>query len=399
MTAKKFVFILAALNLPAMLLISALNFVIDGDSSRHLPGEPSIFPRSTNHSALSKLHYLSLEKPEVIYFGSSRTEIGLPADPELVGGRTVYNAGLSANTLGNTLPLIQHVLAISEPKAIVLGVDFVSFLPKPSAFSNLDMSLLSSGITEYRFKRLFHDIKRTLTIETTANSIHSLSALYAGKPYDEIDGLASIGGQTSDAEMELLTTVRGKSLTAFQRKLQMAAGRPPDWKTIENGLHMLDNFVDFACRRHITVRVYTNPRHALAEQMLEQNGAWPQVERWKSALGEIATRYQPQCDIRIFDFSGYNSVTTESAVGLMPSKGMTHYWEASHYKSVVGAMILRRLFATDSSSLPPDFGRELTKDSTDKVNVLVRKEQQDYIRAHANEIAKANQWASASQKY
>jgi hypothetical protein len=399
MTAKKFVFVLAALNLPAMLLISVLNFVIDGDSSRHLPGEPSIFPRTTNHSALSKLHYLSMEKPEVIYFGSSRTEIGLPADPDLVGGKTVYNAGLSANTLGNTLPLIQHILAISAPKAIVLGVDFVSFLPKPSPLSNLDMSLLSSDITEYRFKRLFHDIKRTLTIESTANSMHSLSALYADKPYDEIVGPASIGGQTSNAEMELLTTVRGKNLHAFQRKIQMSAGPPPDWKAIEVGLHMLDDLVASVCQRRVAIRIYTNPRHALAELMLDQNGAWPQVERWKGKLGEIATRYQPQCDIKVYDFSGYNSITTEPAVHLTPTKGLNHYWEASHYKSLVGAMILRRLFATDASTLPLDFGRELTKETVNEVNVQVRREQKDYIATHADEIATANLWASASQKY
>lgn len=399
MTAKKFVFVLAALNLPAMLLISVLNFVIDGDSSRHLPGEPSIFPRSTNHSALSKLHYLSMEKPEVIYFGSSRTEIGLPADPELVGGRTVYNAGLSANTLGNTLPLIRHVLAISEPKAIVLGVDFVSFLPQPSALSNLDMSLLSSGITEYRFKRLFHDIKRTVTIETTANSIHSLSALFAGKPYDEIDSPASIGGQASDAEMERLTRGRGKNVRAFQRKLQFAAGQPPSWETIDSGLRMLDDFVASVCQSKVAIRIYTNPRHALAEQMLDQNGAWPQVELWKGTLGEIATRYQPQCDIKVYDFSGYNSITTEPAVHLTPTKGLNHYWEASHYKGLVGAMILRRLFATDASTLPLDFGRELTKETVNEVNVQVRREQKNYFATHANEIAMANRWASASQKY
>lgn len=396
MTAKKFVFILALLNLPAMLLISVLNFIIDGDSSRHLPGEPSIFSRSTNHSALSKLHYLSLEKPEVIYFGSSRTEIGLPADPALVGGRTVYNSGLSANTLGNTLPLIRHVLAISEPKAIVLGVDFVSFLPQPSAFSNLDMSLLSSGIAEYRFKRLFHDIKRTLTIETTANSIHSLSALYAGKSYDEIDSPASIGGQVSDAEMERLTMGRGKNVRAFQRKLQFAAGEPPSWETIDIGLRMLDDFVAFVCQRKVAIRIYTNPRHALAEQMLNQNGAWPQVERWKIALGDIATRYKPQCDIRIFDFSGYNSITTEPAVHLTPTQGLTYYWEASHYKSVVGAMILRRMFFTDVQSQPFDFGRELKKDTVDEVNAQVRKDQIDYIESHADEIAMANRWVSSS---
>jgi hypothetical protein len=89
MTAKQYVIRLGWINLPLLLIVGALNYWIDAAATHHLPGETSYFPRTTAHSALSKLHYLSINKPDTIYFGSSRTEVGLPPDPSLAGGEFI----------------------------------------------------------------------------------------------------------------------------------------------------------------------------------------------------------------------------------------------------------------------------------------------------------------------
>lgn len=383
-----------SINLSTLLIVCLVNFSVDGDSSRHVPGERSFFPRTTNHSALSKLHYLAVEKPEIVYFGSSRVEIGLPAAVDYFGRRTVYNAGLSANTLGNTVPLMKHFLAIAEPKVLVLGVDFVGFSARPGALSNLDMSLLSNGIVEYRLKRFLHDLKRTITVDVTMHTARSIWALWTGGRYDEILGVGSILGQTSDAEMMRLTVGRGRSVTAFQRKLKLADGPPPTTGDVADGIAMLDDFVGIACARRIVLRVFYNPRHALAEHMLIRNNGWLRLEQWKVELGKIATKYSVRCDVKAFDFSGYNSITTESAASLTPANGLRNYWEASHYKTVVGEMILGRLFSLTNVGVPEDFGRELTEESAPHVNLAVRNEQLAYLAAHGEEVALAHKWAT-----
>jgi hypothetical protein len=382
MTSRKFALFALWINMGIILFVGAANFFIDGDSSRHLPTDPSIIPRTTNHSALSKLHFIYKQQPEVMYFGSSRVEVGLPVEPALFGRMSVYNAGLSANTLGNTIPLIMHVLGGYSPKVIVLGVDFMSFTAKPSPESNLDMALLSSNFSEYRLKRLIYDVKRAVTVDASGHSITALRALFNHRPYDPIDGVASIDGQTSEKEMLRLTA------------LKYAASAPPTPAEVAAGLKMFEDFVAAACARRITVRVFSNPRHAMAEYMLAKNGHWAEVERWKVALAEIGTRHQTNCDLKIFDFSGFNSVTAEPIDRITPKIGLANYWEASHFKNEVGQLILRRLFAPDPS-LPADFGRELKNDTVAEINSLSNREREDFLLSHSTEIPLANEWLKA----
>ena len=390
-TSRKFVLLASSISMTALLFIGGANFYIDGDSSRHLPTEHGSIPRTTNHSALSKLHYIYEQQPEVMFFGSSRVEVGLPVEPELFAPMSVYNAGLSANTLGNTIPLIKHVLGGYTPKVIVLGVDYISFTAKPGALSNLDMSLLSTNFSEYRVKRLFHDIKRSVTVDASKNSLTAFQAFYSVRPYDPIVGVGSHRGQTSEPEMIRLTATRGHYVKAFQRTLQYAHLSPPAAADVGAGLTLFEDFVAAACARKITVRVFSNPRHALAEYMLSKNGHWGDVERWKAALADIATRYQPGCDIKIFDFSGFNSVTTEPIGRITPAAGLAKYWEASHYRDNVGKLILRRIFSADPT-LPADFGHELNNDSVHVINSSVRENLQQYESSHEKEIQLATEW-------
>ena len=390
-TSRKFSLLALSISMAVLLFVGVINFFIDGDSSRHLPTDRSNIPRTTNHSALSKLHYIYQQQPDVMYFGSSRVEVGMPVEPVLFKPMSVYNAGLSANSLGNTVPLIMHVLGGYSPKVIVLGVDYFSFTAKPSPLSNLDMSLLSENFSEYRLKRLLHDVKRSVTVDTSHNSITALRALYTDRPYDAIDGVASVGGQTSKNEMLRLTATRGHYVKAFQRTLQYANSAPPTTAEIRAGLNMFEDFVAVACARKITVRVFSNPRHALAEYLLAKNGHWGEVERWKAALADIATRHKSDCDLKIFDFTGFNSVTTEPIGPMTAAAGLENYWEASHYKDNVGKLILKRMFA-DDPSLPTDFGRELDNETVSVINPLVRRNLEEYEASHPKEIRLATDW-------
>ena len=391
LTTRTFSLLATMIPLAVILTVGMANFIIDGDASRHLPTDRSVFPRTSNHSALSKLHFIAERQPSVLYFGSSRVEVGLPADPAFFGGKSVYNAALSANTLGNTIPLARHVLAGYAPQLIVLGVDFMSFTTRPNPESNLDMTLLSSSHSEYRFKRLLHDIKRAVTVDASAHSITSLRALAKGQSYDPISGPGSVLGQTSDEEMIRLTATRGQYVSAFQRTLQYAASPPPARAEVIAALALFDDFLDAACARKAIVRVFSNPRHALAEYMLAKNGHANEVAHWRVAMAEIVTRRQAACDVKMYDFAGFNSVTAETTDGLTPAVGLANFWEASHYRGNVGKMILQRMFAP-AASLPQDFGRLLDTQTVAAINAQDAEERRQYELTHAAEIRKANAW-------
>src|SRR4051812_39381142 len=55
---------------------------------RLLPGREKLSP-------WGKTYALAKYRPSVLYAGNSRTELGLPVQPELFGGKAVFNGALS----------------------------------------------------------------------------------------------------------------------------------------------------------------------------------------------------------------------------------------------------------------------------------------------------------------
>ncbi len=405
MTANQFVTRLVWINLPVLMLICGINYLIDGGSTHHLPGEASLFPRTTAHSTLSKIHYLSIERPDTVYFGSSRVEVGLPSNPDLVGGGKVYNAGLSGANLYQWAPFVRHTLALTEPRRIVIGVDFSSFTTKShTSNSNLDLSLnsdlslLSSNYFFYLTKRIPYDLRQALSIKALQNSIQSITTLFHGMRYDKTQQIQSVLGQLTEVNMQALTEERGKADKAFKQTIKAAFIKPSEDIADENAWRIFENLLAEICQKGIVTRIFIHPVHALASDAIRQNGAWFRLEQWKTELASLATRYQlQQCDVKIVDFSGYN-ITTESIHGLSPTKSLHYYWEASHYKSSVGEMILKRLFSTSVWDLPQDFGRELRNDTVDEVLTAIREEQASYLLSHSEDNKLVQKWMSEKNK-
>jgi hypothetical protein len=396
-SARKFVLLLACINLPALAIIVALNYWIDASSSHHLPDDASFWPRTTRQAAPSKLYYLSEKRPDVVFFGSSRVEVGLPPDVPLFGNQSVYNAGLSASSFGDISALALHYLETGPPRAIVIGLDYPSF-KMARGLSGLDYSLLSSTSAEYFVKRFLFDLREALSFDVSRKSLKSVEARLEGARFDRGVTPKSRGGQLTEATMEELTSERGKAAEAFKKKVELAFGPPPSTAETTKAFEALERLVTLACRNGVVTRIFVNPQHSLAEHSIYQHGAWSALERWKVDLASIASKFQSGCDLRIVDFSGYNSITAESIAGLAPTAGLKNYWEASHFKRAVGAMILARLFSRDTHDLPSDFGRELRLDTVSLVNREIRSEQERYMFERANEIAVAGTWVATKGK-
>jgi hypothetical protein len=92
-------------------------------------------------------------------------------------------------------------------------------------------------------------------------------------------------------------------------------------------------------------------------------GEWDSMKIWLSSMVRIVDdERQAGCNIRLFDFSGFNSITVETIPKISRREKMENYWEISHYRNNVGIMVLKRMFVTDTDSVPDDFGIELTSE-------------------------------------
>ena len=395
MDARDYLRWLAWFTVPILLLVGLTNYVIDPESSHSLPDENGLLPRSTHHSGHSKLHYLYHRNPEVLYFGSSRVVIGMPPDPALVRNESVYNAALAGATFGEFARMAQHAMSTGTPKVLVMGLEFPLF-HDDAGDSGLDPGLISGSRAEYRIRRIFADLREALSLSQTRHTLRSVQAYLAREGYDpdEPPGhRTSHLGQSTDHFIERITLARGMFVHAFQIKVALAFRAPPSAARVSTAMRRLDDVLRQACERRIVVRLFVSPVHALAEDAVRLNGEWRRQEAWKEDLARLASRYGTTCDLRVVDFSGYNSVTTEPLVNLSPKTSLVHYWEASHFKSSVGAMILRKLLWADAQG-PEDFGRELRTDTVDAVNAAVRAEQARYVARNPDDVETARRWAA-----
>ncbi|KHK01878.1 hypothetical protein [Desulfovibrio sp. TomC] len=116
------------------------------------------------------------------------------------------------------------------------------------------------------------------------------------------------------------------------------------------------------CRDNgIETYVLINPFHAVLFDVLREAGLWDTYLAWRRAIIAMTVEANaggPGPRIALWDFSGYNAVTTEpvlTAAGLRDE--LTYFADTFHYKRNVGNLMLRRMVAGEDAV--PDFGREL----------------------------------------
>ena len=123
-------------------------------------------------------------------------------------------------------------------------------------------------------------------------------------------------------------------------------------------------------------------------------GLWNAFEDWKRKLAQIvdedAAASGSAQPFVLWDFSGYNSITTEA----VPAQGdlrseMRWYWEAGHFKKESGDLVLDRVLDhhDPQRTMPQDFGTLLTAASVEAHLTHIRADRERYATSNAGELA------------
>ena len=126
----KFLIILILSVVQVLLVITVFNWWVDPYGIFHVaeydPKKPIWVSKQLR---LAKVHRLKQLKPQGIVLGSSSSQLGI--DPSHPGwDQDVYpryNAGLPGASLYETFRFFQHSQAVSHPKQILIGLDFITF--------------------------------------------------------------------------------------------------------------------------------------------------------------------------------------------------------------------------------------------------------------------------------
>lgn len=420
---RSFIVTFLALTLGAMVVVAAINIIVDPFwrfDLVNIPGfnaQRAAFP---THARLAKAGVMCRLQPTTVAIGTSRVEVGIdPTHPGFGDVRgSVYNLALAGAGLHELDLTLRHAVHASPGlKRVLLGLDFLMFNAYREAVVfktevlDFDQDRLLLSRHDTCLRSMLYDINDLLgpkaliySAATIANEREEPSDFQSP---DVMKWIANYERNGLRSNFYILDKVqlprkgyRGLFGTGQERYYSARIWRPApaerycfsrDGKS--STFATLRGIVKFARAHGIDLRIFINPVHARLLVALRQTGLWPMYEEWKQGIvgvlaEEAAADGEPP--FPLWDFSGFNSVTMEHVPAAADHTTiMLGFWEPSHYKKQIGDLMLNRMldYSEPGRAVPDDFGVMLTPASIDGWIVKSRAAMRDYMRAEPVDTA------------
>ncbi len=366
-----------------------------------LDGINKLKPEFRRHVRMAKAWAVYEQQPQSISIGSSRIEYGIDPNHPAWAGEAVYNLGVSSANMYEALRYFQHAQAIQPLDKVVLGLDLYMFnaLVKPqNDFSEPRLCANPDGSINENHSAL----EKLSTLFSIDALEASMGTLKTQDPNEVSRTLYLSNGQVDGAHRQMtILKDNGGCHNAFEQVVRYymknGLGGSRDFSFSDNtGYSPFDDFetlLETAHRNNVNLKIIISPFHAYYTEVINHLGLWPLFEEWKRRLvniNETVGEKFGRPPFEIWDFGGYNSITTETVPSENhPKEVMRWYLEPSHYSSNTGDLILDRIFEYDAAgrNLPADFGVVLTPESIEEALAFIRNAAANYRASHA-EIGK-----------
>ncbi len=380
-----------------LLLIAAINWWVDPYGIFH-PDEynPQKSIWMSKQLRLAKAYKLKQLKPQGIVMGTSSSQLGI--DPEHPAwNKSVYpryNAGLPGASPYETLRYFQHSQAVSPPRQILIGLDFVVFnlfYPLSDDFKESHMVVSPEGSSK---DHLYDNFSVTL-LSLSAFKASQKKLFYRGKGTHYSNGRVipeENEGASRNSHLALMN-----SATSFVPKLLM----PPPGHRFCLYDEMGSNYNFLYLRKILTiakengadVRLFIQPTHVYLLEVLRILGMTEDYKNWQKELinlvEDINNKYSKTRAFPLWHFGGYNSVTmTEVPPAETPNRSMLWYWDIGHYNKNLGDLIQDRIFSFHQPGrlVPDDFGIQISSKNIARHHSTQKIKQGEYIKTYPKDI-------------
>lgn len=359
-----------------------INLIVDPYAIWHTPSIAGVNTAKYAgfHSRIPKyVEWANWSKPpQTILLGTSRTADGMRTDhPALLDG-TTYNMALGGQPIHESLVLFKHALKHGKLRRVVIGLDFFAF----NAYWATD------AVDE---KRLVPGTNFDLLFNTSTFS-DSITTIRHSLPEIEIISSAHAGG-TADSAIPM--RLRFKEV----EKIFVTYHRPPPFqryaytnpKTGSNSIMDFQEMLNLAYANHIELYMFISPSHAWHWEGLANLGLWENWQQWKQTLVNLNHQEAAKTGIaayQLWDFSGYNSITSEAVPATNAEHNMKWYADSSHYNRACGDLILDRVLGYSDASrpIPDDFGNLINQQNIVAHLSSIRLARKNYAASHAPDI-------------
>lgn len=265
-------------------------------------------------------------------FGSSRIAV---IDPGKIGAGKFYNMSYSQGLPAEHLLMVKAFLQKGiKIKSVVVGLDEFSFTVSPQAHKNELLRIMHPYITGNNLPNIFFTYYfRTPKLFELANG----RKLLFNDGQEEKFILDEKGLNLFWIKKEKQLKLLGKPL--FTNDTIKSSPNIFNAKLVDEAFTQIEELILLARKNNFSLIFFFNP---LNNKLYTE---------YANSLFPVKLRLALLTDF--YDFSGLNSITLNNF----------NYYEESHYRYLVGDMIVKRIFGYGNINVPEDFGVLVTKEN------------------------------------
>jgi hypothetical protein len=406
---KQYVRGLAAIAGGTLLLVIGINAIINPfnlyDGLR-IRGVNDYKYRLIKHQRLSKPAEILRLRPDCLILGTSRVQVGLdPAHPGW-GQCRVYNLALNRAGIYESMRYYQHAAALERPQKVVLELGQIYGHLTQGEFKEERLLVKADGSPNRMWWREYaQDIWSGLaSLEALRTSWQTVIPSYERRPAGPVDGFWEYTpqdpkmlrhGQRNLFRQIERSALSRKSLREHERPrdFRSAAVIPRDEDSNGNGYQYLRAILRQAHRDGTQMYLVITPQHARAWYMLLEGEKWSAYEAGKRMMvfiNEDEARLANREPFPLWDFSGFNSYTTEPVPAFGDFDTRMHwFWDGHHFTKELGDLVLDRVLGSGDSRQPvtADFGVRLTSRNLEAHISAIRAAGDEWRRTHPKDVA------------
>ena len=324
--------------------------------------------------------------PQTILLGTSKTADGLRPDHPVFRKDTTYSMALGGEPIHESLILFKHALKAGKLRRVVIGLDFFAFNTYWAAdFAGQEKRLTPGSNLDL----LFNTSTLSDSITTIRQSMPPLTLISAAQGADNEPPRFS--PPANIMPMRLLFTEVEKIYVTYHRPFPYHIYSYTNPASGDDTLVYLRELLHLAYANDIEVRMLISPSHAWHWEGLANIGLWGKWEQWKHEMVKINREESDQAGktaYSLWDFSGYNSITTEAVPAAGSPDKMRWYSDSSHYNRACGDLILDRIFGHHDPArlIPQDFGTLIDERTIDAHLSDIREARAQYSETHPADV-------------
>lgn len=337
----------------------------------------------------SKSIDLNSGKYDVVLFGTSRVNQGIdsshPLFPHhLFPNQHIFNAGLNGAHFYETYKVFKFASEQNQLDTAIIDLGFEFFTNQQrvidafyeSKFADKNQNMIIANFNDLFSYKMLERSWKTFAINRATKQV-SLTSEKAKN--NRIKGIFN----------------SVKLLKPADDSLQYNS---PDT------ISLVKQIIEEARAKNIKLYLLIAPVHARHLENKRLSDLYPVYEQWKRDLvkvvAEDARKHPEQNLIYLWDFEGYNSVTTEVPETNEPKDELTWFKDQTHQTRELGNWVMEVMFSYPNRPdyIPSDFGVLLTEDNIEQHLQKIRQDQAKYHLQYPEEIKKIERLAKKEKE-